>query len=432
MMYSREVELSILYEISSIPARLSSLQLIFDLALDKAARVLGAEVAVIYLVDSENTHLRAQAARGLRLAKVSELLPLTDGEIDLSQQTWTWSLAQSRSLTCDPLRGAYPVQAALGLPIRSGSEMLGWLYAARLAARPFDEVEVSLFTVLASRIATALENAQLHAAEKARAAELERAYKELKTNQENLLITEKMAVLGRLTAGIAHEMNTPLATVRASLAELDKLTHEYEISLGDSGVTLEDYREITREMRQALQLAQKAAELSASFVRSIKSQIRELTPQERLQFDAVQAIRDSLLLLNHELRRGKCVANFETEAEPVQLFGSPGRLAQVVTNLVVNAIDASARNGGGRITLRLEISAAIITLRVSDQGSGISPEILPKIFNPMFTTKPFGQGTGLGLTIVHDIVTGDFGGSIEVASQPGQGTTFILRFPQPA
>jgi len=595
-MFSREVELSILYEISSIPARLSSLQLIFDLALDKAARVLGAEVAIIYLVEPETSRLRAHAARGLRLAKVCEFLPITDGEFD-SQQIRT----EAQSFTRDPLQGAYPIQAALGVPIRSGSEMLGWLYAARLADRPFDEVEVSLFTVLASRIATALENleqlkmarqqairlqiaaevgravtsvldinqllprvvdliherfgyyhvgvlltdltgqwvilqaasgkaapaicaaglrlasggsnlvgfvtatgqpkvvqdvtgeplyrlhpllpdtrseavvplviaqtvvgvldvhsqslgtftpeaflilatmadqiaiavqnARLHAAEKERAAELERAYRELKTNQENLLMTEKMALLGRLTAGIAHEMNTPLAAVRAALAELDKLIKEYESSLGDPTVTLDDYREIAREMRQALELARKAAELSAAFVHSIKSQTRDLAPQERVQFAVAPVIRESLLLLNHALRRGKCVANFEAASELIQLYGSPGRLAQIITNLVINAVDASAQKGGGRISLRLEATAETITLQVSDQGSGIPAETLTKIFDPMFTTKPFGQGTGLGLTIVHDIVTGDFGGRIEVTSQPGQGTTFILRFPQPS
>jgi signal transduction histidine kinase len=621
-MHSREVELSILYEISSIPARLSSLKLIFDMALDKAARVLGAEVAVIYLVEQDTPQLRAQASRGLRLAKVCALLPLNQGEIDLSQQTWTWSPAESQPVAWDPLQGAYPIQAALGLPIRSASGVLGWLYAARLVARPFDEVEVSLFTVLASRIATALENlkqlemarqqamrlqiaaevgravtsildldqllprvvdliherfgyyhvgvfltepggeavvlqaasgeaasaitasnfrlpagesslvgfvtatgqpkvvqdvtrdplyqshpllpdtrseavlplmiaqtiigvldvqsqfpgtftpeaflilmtmadqiavavqnARLHAAEKERAAELERAYRELKTNQENLLIKEKMAFLGRLTAGVAHEMNTPLAAVRAALAELDKLTHEYEISLGDPTVTLDDYREITREMRQAVQLGQRAAEVSAGFVRSIKSQTRDLAPQERLQFEVAPVIRDSLLLLNYELRRGKCAANLEVTSEPILLHGSPGRLAQAVTNLVVNAIDASAvedrrsspedrsspqgdslpgKKGGGLITLRLEATPETITLQVSDQGSGIRPEALPKIFDPLFTTKPFGKGTGLGLTIVHDIVTGDFGGTIEVTSQLGQGTTFILRFPQPS
>jgi DNA-binding LacI/PurR family transcriptional regulator/signal transduction histidine kinase len=282
--------------------------------------------------------------------------------------------------------------------------------------------------------------------------ELEGAYAALQDNQKKLLMAEKLATLGWLTAGIAHEMHTPLAAVRTALADLTKLTHEYEISLGDPGMTPEDYREIAQEMHRSLQLAQKAAEQAVGFVRSVKAQTRDLAPQEHLLFEVAPVIRDSLLLLSHALRRGKCTVIFEVEAEKVQLYGSPGRLAQIVTNLVVNAIDASAvenrrgtpedllsppgdsppeKKGGasGQIKLCLTTATDAVILQVSDQGSGIPPETLPKIFDPMFTTKPFGQGTGLGLTIVHDIVTGDFGGTIEATSQLGQGTTFILHFP---
>jgi signal transduction histidine kinase len=93
-------------------------------------------------------------------------------------------------------------------------------------------------------------------------------------------------------------------------------------------------------------------------------------------------------------------------------------------------VDACADKGGGSISLRLTARANEVELQVSDTGSGIPPEIMPKIFEPMFTTKPFGQGTGLGLAIVHDIVMGEFGGTIQVASQPDQGTTFTLLFPK--
>jgi len=213
------------------------------------------------------------------------------------------------------------------------------------------------------------------------------------------------------------------------LTELTGLTQEYETSLDDPAVTLENYREITQEMRQTIQLAERSAGQAADFVRGIKSQTRDLTPQAAEPFDAVPVIRDTLLLLGHALRQGKCTASFEPEADQLQLYGSPGRLAQAVTNLVVNAIEAYAAKGGGLITVRLEPSATGMELQVSDAGRGIAPEVLPKIFDPMFTTKPFGQGTGLGLTIVHDIVTGDFGGSVEVTSHLGQGTTFTLRFP---
>jgi len=265
-----------------------------------------------------------------------------------------------------------------------------------------------------------------------RTLELEAAYVALQDNQKKLLMTEKLATLGWLTAGIAHEMNTPLAAVRMALADLTKLTQEYEISLDDPGITPEDNREIAQEMHQALQLAQKAAEQAVGYVRSIKSQTRDLEPQERVQFKVASVIRDSLLLLNHLLRRSKCAVIFEVASDEIQLYGSPSRLAQVITNLIVNAIDASAEKGEGQIKLRLAASAAEVTLHVDDQGSGIEPETLSKIFDPMFTTKPFGQGTGLGLSIVNDIVTGDFGGRIEVTSQPGQGTTFILHFPHHA
>jgi C4-dicarboxylate-specific signal transduction histidine kinase len=99
-----------------------------------------------------------------------------------------------------------------------------------------------------------------------------------------------------------------------------------------------------------------------------------------------------------------------------------------MTNLVTNAIDASVVKGGGPIQIELRRGPGKLDLRVSDAGAGIPPHVMAKIFEPMFTTKPFGQGTGLGLTIVHDIVTGDFGGAIEVASQPAHGATFAIHF----
>ncbi len=259
---------------------------------------------------------------------------------------------------------------------------------------------------------------------------LETAYHDLQVNQEKLLIAEKMASLGRLTAGIAHEMNTPIAAVRAANAEIKKLIHEYQVSVGDPQVTPADHQEIALEMEQAIQLADRAAERAASFVYGIKAQTRDLSSQERRHFKAVPVIQETLLLLVHALRRGKCEIDFAPAAEELELYGSAGWLSQVVTNLVNNAIDASAVKGGGPICIRLSKSEAGLELQVTDQGCGISAENLPKIFDPMFTTKPFGEGTGLGLTIVHDIVTANFGGTIEVDSQVGQGTSFTIHFPR--
>jgi signal transduction histidine kinase len=241
-------------------------------------------------------------------------------------------------------------------------------------------------------------------------------------------MAESMASLGRLTAGMAHEMNTPLAAVRAALGELLQLVDEYKSSIDAPDVTPDDHREIAKEMLASAKLADSAAQRVAGFVRGIKAETRDLSNQDHRHFDAVQVIKDALLLLNHAARNGNCTIDLDTEAARMELFGSPGRFVQIVTNLVSNAIDASAEKGGGPIDVRLTNQNPGLELRVADQGTGIPPENMEKIFEPMYTSKPFGVGTGLGLPIVRDLTTGHFNGKVEVESKVGTGTTFILTF----
>ena len=137
-----------------------------------------------------------------------------------------------------------------------------------------------------------------------------------------------------------------------------------------------------------------------------------------------------MLLLSHELLQANCQMVFDPQEENMELVGSAVGFTQVVTNLISNAIDASIQNGGGLIKIELSSDGECLKLSVSDQGMGIPEEIHSKIFDPMFTTKPFGEAAGLGLTIVHDIVTEGYGGTINVESQVGEGATFLLRFPQ--
>ncbi|MEA4908486.1 MAG: ATP-binding protein [Anaerolineaceae bacterium] len=262
-----------------------------------------------------------------------------------------------------------------------------------------------------------------------RTQELEQAYDTIQAEHEHLLQSEKLASLGRLTGGVAHEINTPLAASRAALMQVHKLVDEYRDSLGDPQVTQEDYAEIGEEMLQSLSLADHSLDQIAGFVRSIKGQIRDVVPRERILFNAVPVIRDSILLVNHTLRAGNCRVVFTPAADTVEVRGLPGQLAQIVINLMTNAIDASVAKGGGTIHIDLTPHADEVLLVVSDQGAGIAPDVLPRIFDLLFTTKPSGYGTGLGLPIVRDILGDVFKGSIDVASQLGQGTTFTLHFP---
>jgi signal transduction histidine kinase len=277
-------------------------------------------------------------------------------------------------------------------------------------------------------VATGAERARLLDDLQVRAGELQDAYQALQDNQQRLLSAEKMASLGRITANIAHEMNTPLAAVRTALAEMDKRVTEYEASAGDREVTPEDHAEIAAEMRDAVRLARNAAERAAGFVRGIKTQTRDIAGQEKVPFDPAPVIEEALLLLSYDFRKSGHEVTFRPPERPLTLVGAPGLLAQVVTNLVTNALDAMP-DSGGAITLSLERDAGAARLVVEDTGSGIPDELKDKIFEPMFTTKPFGRGTGLGLSIVRDLVTGQLGGTIDLTSQLGVGTTFVLTFP---
>jgi signal transduction histidine kinase len=278
-------------------------------------------------------------------------------------------------------------------------------------------------------VATGAERAGLLADLQVHAAELEATYQALQDNQRRLLSAEKMASLGRITANIAHEMNTPLAAVRTALIEIEKRAIEYEASVGDPEVTDEDHVQIATEMRASLQLARSAADRAAGFVRGIKTQTRDLSGQEKVRFDPAPVIEEALLLLSYDLRQAACRLEFRPPERPMELFGSPGILSQVVTNLVTNALDAMPV--GGSIALILSECDGAARLVVQDTGAGIPADLRDKVFEPMFTTKPFGQGTGLGLSIVRDLVTGQLGGSVALESEVGVGTTFTMTFPLP-
>ena len=256
--------------------------------------------------------------------------------------------------------------------------------------------------------------------------ELGDAYESLKENQQKLLVSEKMASLGRLTAGIAHEMNTPLAAVRTSLKELEELVDEYTNSIENPQVLPEDHRSIAQDMLKHLQLAEHGAEKSAGFITGIKAQTTNMNTSNSQIFKVADVIIDTLSVLEFALKKGNCKldTNFDS---PVTLYGDPKRLVQVITNLVINSIDACKPNGGNISISLINKGNGYAKLTVQDTGCGIPEEIISRIFDPMFTTKPFGEGTGLGLSIVHDLVN-EFKGSIDVESKKGL-TSFVISLP---
>ncbi len=259
-----------------------------------------------------------------------------------------------------------------------------------------------------------------------RASELEFALQQVEHNKDKLLVAEKMASLGRLTAGIAHEINTPLATIRASVGEMDLLVNELNMSIDDPDIGTEDLRQIINDMLKAVDLSEKSVCHAVNYIQSIQEQTGNSNTPELSDFNLLSVIDSVTRFLNHSIRQSLCKVQLNTSQEPVMIRGSSEKMIQVFTNLLTNAIDALENSEIRLITISLHIKDKDLTVTVTDTGSGIKKENVDKIFEPLFTTKSFGRGTGLGLPIVQKIITEDFNGSISVNSELGRGTTFYL------
>ena len=248
----------------------------------------------------------------------------------------------------------------------------------------------------------------------------------LKTSQDRLLSSEKLASLGRLTAGLAHEINTPLAATMNYLHLARGLAVEYQASIGQVQVTDDDHREIAGELLGLLDEANGTTTRIGEFIRQMRGHTRD-TVSGVTEFDPARLAADTLSMLAHEARAAKVELHLESFRGRLAIRGEPVRFTQVLTNLVINAVHA-CEGLKGRVDVRFVSQAQGVTLEVEDNGTGIPPEVLPKIFDPLFTTKDVGKGTGLGLAIIHDIVQGHFGGEITVRTQVGTGTVFSVAF----
>ncbi len=251
--------------------------------------------------------------------------------------------------------------------------------------------------------------------------ELQEAHRKLKETQAQLIQNEKMASLGQLVAGIAHEINNPLAFVVNNLFVVENGVASLapEIAPHLSEPSLKKLRKIQtclEEMREGLDRVKELVLDLRTFSRLDEGEFKTV--------DVVDTIDSVLLLLKHRMNNR---IEVEKHCSPQRmLYCYAGRLNQVLMNLISNAVDAIA--GEGRIMITTSQSAEFFLISIRDTGEGIPEAIRSKIFDPFFTTKPVGQGTGLGLAISYGIVQ-DHGGSIEVQSEEGAGTEFIAQDP---
>jgi signal transduction histidine kinase len=274
-------------------------------------------------------------------------------------------------------------------------------------------------TILSMESARTIEVAQKEAEiERLRNVELAAALEQLKSAQAQLVHAEKMASLGQLTAGIAHEINNPVNFIGASLSPLER-----DIDAILSGELDDEQRgEIRDEIAALLRGIREGAQRTAEIVRSLRTFSR-LDEDELKRVDLAEGIASTLTLLRPRLD-GITVVRDDDGPLAVECY--PGQVNQVLMNLLANAIDAC--EGAGTITIATSSEAGSVRVAISDTGHGIAPDHLPRIFDPFFTTKPVGAGQGLGLAIAHSIVQ-KHGGTLTAESTPASGSTFVLMLP---
>lgn len=259
--------------------------------------------------------------------------------------------------------------------------------------------------------------------------ELHRTLEMLRDTQDELVGREKMAALGSLVAGVAHELNTPIGNSMTSASTLRELTSEMQQKLGEGlkRSTLESYLNSAGTASDILvRNLQRAAEL----VNGFKQVAVDQTSSQRRRFALHDVVNEIAIMLKPTLQNTPYIFDFQI-AEELELDSYPGPLGQVLTNLINNAI-MHGFDGRDHGTIKLQASLLEnerIALTISDDGRGIPPAHLGHVFEPFFTTRMGQGGTGLGLNISHGIVTSILGGKISVSSELGQGAAFTILLP---
>jgi signal transduction histidine kinase len=326
--------------------------------------------------------------------------------------------------------------------LREGS-IVGVFTLQRKEARPFTPKQIELVETFAHQAVIAIENVRLFKSVEDRTRELAASLENLRTTQDRLVQTQKLASLGQLTAGIAHEIKNPLNFVNNFSGLSSELIDELQDTL--KGISLDekmrsDITELMDTLRSNLDKVVQHGRRADSIVKNMLLHSREGSGDHRI-VDINAIVDESLNLAYHGARAEKQGFNITLQRSLDPAAGEADVFPQEITRALLNFISngfyaASKRsaetNGGYEPTLAATTKnlGDRVEIAIRDNGTGIPPDVKEKMFNPFFTTKPAGEGTGLGLSISHDIIVKQHGGSIEVETLPGQFTEIRVILPR--
>lgn len=412
----RNTRLAILNAISMTISNSLDLNEVLNSTIDKIRELLESDSVRIYLLDGKRNVLNLAAHKGLSSEFISkshirhrEVGTGFLGQAVLACETMVVDNIEASEDPYADLLVKEGLHSTAYIPLVSKGQPLGVMVVSSYSGFKFSANYVDFLTAIGNQIGVAVDNANLYE-------NLKRAYQKLKEAQEQVIRTEKLASLGKLAATVAHEINNPLAAVLTYTRLMMKL-------MSRGRFTQERLEDIARY----LTIMESETARCGEIVKNLLAFSRQ--PKITVEASSIEElIEKTLVLISHDLEMKNIQLVKEIEPDLPKIKCSSRHIQQALLNLLSNASEAMPEGGTLTVTAKHSKSDGFVETVISDTGCGISEEDLKNIFEPFFTTKEEGRGVGLGLSVVHGIIT-RHNGSIEIESKPDEGSTFKVRLP---
>jgi signal transduction histidine kinase len=446
-------ELQALGEVSQAVNSTLDLETVLTTIVGRAVELSRTEAGAIYVFDEKGKEFRLHATYGMSETMITAIsnqhIGLGDGN-NIATATTQRKPVQVADARDEPasavndivLREGY--RSILIIPLLRPDHIVGALVVRRKTPNDFPQSTIELLQTFADQSVVAIQNARLYENVETRTRELAKSLEDLRTTQDRLVQTQKLASLGQLTAGIAHEIKNPLNFVNNFSGVSAELIDELQDAMKSLPIDQKaraEIKELMDTLKGNLDKVVQHGKRADSIVKNMLQHSREGSGEHRL-VDVNALVEESLNLAWHGARAEKQGFNITLQRSLDPAAGEadvfPQDITRVLLNLISNGFYAAtkrrAETEGGEYEPTLTASTKNlgdrVEIRIRDNGTGIPSEVKDKIFNPFFTTKPTGEGTGLGLSISHDIIVKQHSGSIEVDKKPGEFTEIRMLLPR--